>query len=158
MKVPPWIEMSRPRAQAGRRLDIFLTHCGLRLLPGALFCWSPSCIFDWRGLFFEGENFLSGSLDSPPGPKSERRASGTQFSSGDSPGSSGPLSMDTANAISSRGHSTTLATGSYGASCFHTLQTDGSHIVRPTAAARYHNSPTSTIAVRRIPDVPPANP
>ena len=28
MKVPPWIEMSRPRAQAGRRLDIFLTHCG----------------------------------------------------------------------------------------------------------------------------------
>ena len=44
--------------------------------------------------------------------------------------------MDTANAISSRGHSTTLATGSYRASCLHTLQTDGSHIVRPTAAAR----------------------
>ena len=73
-------------------------------------------------------------------------------------GSFGHLSMDTANAISSRGHSTTLATGSYGASCLHTFQTDGSHIVLPTAAARYHNSPTSTIAVRRIPDVPPASP
>ena len=127
----------------------YLAHCFVGRLHAFL---------TGEGFFLKERILTSGSLDSPPGPKSERSASGTPFSSGDSLGSFGHLSMDTANAISSRGHSTSLATGSFGASCLHTFQTDGSHIVRPTAAARYHNSPTSTIAVRRIPDVPPASP
>ena len=109
-----------PPCASRRGADFFLTHCGYGFYRAHSFV---GC----RHAFFE-ENFWR-RIDSPPGPKSERRASSTPFVRRLTSGASA-TSMDTANAISSRGHSNTLATGSYD---LHTLQTDGSHIVRPTS-------------------------